>query len=108
MSDIFSTISNSKLNQTFNIDSPFTIMSPMELKEAVPMSKRGGSLARYPWYELEVGQAFFKAASKEDVDRDKGRPGAPESLKERGIVFKITKIYNKVKKQYGYQALRIS
>ena len=83
-------------------------MTESELKEAVPLSNRvGGSKPRYPWYQYSVGESFFKAMSKEDIDADKGRPSPPPSVKERGIVWTTTRIYNKQRKQYGYQCKRI-
>lgn len=72
-----------------------------------PLSNRVGKGPTYPWYTTPVGGWFFKAVSKEELDSDKGRPGYPKNIAEKGIVWKSQKMYCEDTKQYGYHCQRI-
>ena len=72
-----------------------------------PLSNRSGKVADYPWYTTPVGGWFFKAVSKEELDLDKGRPGFPKGLSEKGYKWKSQKMFCEETKQYGYYFERI-
>ena len=98
-----------ELDQIFQTDSLYTKMTSDEVKEAVSLSNRcGGSKPHYPWYTYDVGESFFKPMSKDELDEDKGRPAVPPSVREKGIRWTTTRIYNKKRKQYGYKCTRIA
>lgn len=98
-----------ELDQVFQTDSLYTKMTSDEVKEAVSMSNRsGGSKPRYPWYTYDVGESFFKPMSKDELDADKGRPAPPPTVREMGIQWTSKRIYNRKRKQYGYQCTRIA
>ena len=81
-------------------------MSPEEIKASESISRRGSSLS-YPWLNYDVGEAFFKPTSEEDLRKDKGRPTVPLSLKSQGHKWRITRIKNHVRKRHGYMCLRL-
>lgn len=68
-----------------------------------------GRQCTYPWRdpEYKVGDAFFKACSKSDVDDNRGRPSVPSNLRLSGRVWRTTKSYNNMTKQYGYLCERV-
>jgi hypothetical protein len=72
-----------------------------------PLSNKGGKTSSYPWTSTSVGGWFFKAVSKDDLDKDKGRPAYPRSLAEKGIKWKSCKMFCEETKQYGYYCERI-
>lgn len=71
------------------------------------LSNRKGKSANYPWYSTPVGGWFFKAVSKEDLDNDKGRPGFPKGLSQKGIKWKTERVFCEETKQYGYYCERV-
>ena len=73
-----------------------------------PVSNKAGKTSDYPWYNTPVGGWFFKAVSKEELDKDKGRPGYPKGITERGIRWKSHKMFCEETKQYGYYFERIN
>jgi hypothetical protein len=79
-------------------------------QHCVTLSTRGGSSQRYPWTDpsYDVGDSFFKAMSKEELDADKGRPGVPSTVREHGINWTTKRIYRRNVKQYGYQVTRVA
>lgn len=85
----------------------FSKMSAHEVSESVPLST-GGSKARYPWYEYNVGESFFVPMSQEDLKKGKCRPGPPKGVKDSGRIWETKSIYNSVRKQYGYKVTRIA
>jgi hypothetical protein len=95
------------LNEEFNIEPMYAKMSKDEVFSVKLMSTRRPSCARYPWDRFAVGESFFKAVSKEDLDADKGRPALPPNLKRKGISWTTCRIYHPRKKQYGYMATRV-
>ena len=103
-----------KLNTVFGIEDNPRLLSPFYIKmksdaNFIPISKRsGGSSQRYPWIDpsYAVGDSFFKPMSKEEVEADKGRPGAPPSVKAQGLVWKTKSGYFADTKQYGYKVTR--
>ena len=102
---------NEHLDTFFNTSSHSTIvrLSKDDERQCVSLSNRGGSLSRYPWRDpsYKIGDSFFKAMSKEEVENDKGRPGQPPSVRDEGIIWRSKRIYHTGKKQYGYQVTRI-
>tara|TARA_B100000214_G_scaffold288234_1_gene217802 strand:- start:237 stop:575 length:339 start_codon:yes stop_codon:yes gene_type:complete len=98
-----------KLNTVFGIEeNPFYVRMDKKAN-FIPISKRsGGRSQRYPWTDpsYNVGDSFFKAMSKEEMEADKGRPGAPPSVKEQGIIWRTKSGYFSDRKQYGYKVTR--
>ena len=80
-------------------------MSADEIKSSESISRRGSRVHAYPWLSCEIGEAFFKPMSLEDLRKDKGRPTVPLSLKSQGYKFRITRIKNHVRKIHGYMSL---
>jgi len=81
-------------------------MSSDEIKSSESISRRGSS-SSYPWLSCDVGEAFFKPMSLEDLKKDKGRPSVPPSLRKEGQKWRTSRIKNHVRKDYGYQVLRV-
>ena len=102
---------NESLDSFFNLPSnpPIVRLSKDDEKQCVSLSNRGGSPCHYPWRDpsYRVGDSFFKAMSKEEVENDKGRPGQPPSVRDEGNIWRSKRIYHTGKKQYGYQVTRI-
>jgi hypothetical protein len=71
------------------------------------LSSRGGSKTQYPWMQTPVNGWFFKAVSKEDLDKDKGRPGYPKSIKDLNMKWSTEKTFCEETKQYGYLCTRL-
>lgn len=71
------------------------------------LSSRGGGRSEYPWQSTPINGWFFKPVSKEDLDRDKGRPGYPKNLKVLGIKYTTEKTFCEETKQYGYLCTRL-
>jgi len=84
-------------------------MTVEERDSCVPLFKRAGSNCRYPWIDpsFKVGDSFFKAVSREELEADKLRPSCPKNIKEQYNVNWMSRgHYNKIRKQYGYTVVR--
>ena len=84
-------------------------MTVEEREQCIPLSSRNGSTCRYPWIDpsYKVGDSFFKAVSKEELDADKLRPSCPKNIKEHyNVSWASRGHYNKLRKQYGYTVIR--
>jgi|TARA_R100000005_G_C4877563_1_gene130833 hypothetical protein len=90
---------------------PFTRVRQNHRQHIQKLGSNSGSgrQCTYPWRdpEYQVGDSFFKACTKRDVDEGKGRPNVPPTLKGTGRVWRTTKAYNNMTKQYGYFCERI-
>ena len=104
------TNSRDSLDNVFGIKSQpyhptFIKLSSKEARDCVPLTSRGGSLARYPWTDpsYNEGDSFFKPMSKEELDNAKGRPSPSPTVKAMGYKWRSKSVFNNKTKQYGYQ-----
>tara|TARA_B100000029_G_scaffold217178_1_gene214975 strand:+ start:246 stop:563 length:318 start_codon:yes stop_codon:yes gene_type:complete len=101
------------LNYEFNTPSAKISFEKVDSKRRsyiTPLSNRGGSTSRYPWRDpsYTIGDSFWKAVSKEELDAEKCRPGVPPSVRKEGINWKTKACYDNHKKQYGWLVTRVA
>jgi len=106
-------MSFANLDAEFHIPSAKITYDKVSRKESqfiTPLSNRGGSISRYPWRDPSylVGDSFFKACSKEELDAEKCRPGVPPSVRKEGISWKTKASYCNRTKRYGWLCTRVS
>ncbi len=106
-------MSNSNIDVFLNINNGFqkiVRLNKEDEKYCRSLSKRGGSVSRYPWLDpsYKIGDSFFKAMSKEEIEADKGRPSIPPGVRSQGVLWSTKGIYREDVKQYGYKVTRVN